>query len=91
MFFKRKKGLLKATQVFSFKLTPVNWKILVAGGVQHFIAEECNRNAVNFDFVEDKYESNRFKVILYTDSITIKNKIVTKLLEQYGEEGLKII
>ena len=91
MFFKRKKKLLKATQVFSFKLTPVNWKILVAGGVQRFIAEECNRNAVNFDFVEDKYESNRFKVILYTDSITIKNKIVTKLLEQYGEEGLKII
>ena len=91
MFFKRKKELLKATQVFSFKLTPVNRKILVAGGVQRFIAEECNRNAVNFDFVEDKYESNRFKVILYTDSITIKNKIVTKLLEQYGEEGLKII
>ena len=30
-------------------------------------------------------------IILYTDSITIKNKIVTKLLEQYGEEGLKII
>lgn len=90
MFFKRKKELLKATQVFSFKLTPVDRKILVAGGVQHFIAEECNRNAVNFDFIEDEY-SNRFKVILYTDSITIKNKIVTKLLEQYGEEGLKII
>ena len=91
MFFKRKKELLKATQVFSFKLTPIDLQILVAGGVQHFIAEECNRNAVNFDFIEDKYESNRFKVILYTDSITIKNKIVTKLLEQYGEEGLKII
>ena len=91
MFFKRAKELLKVTQVFSFKLTPVDRKILVAGGVQHFIAEECNRNAVNFDFIEDEYESNRFKVILYTDSITIKNKIVTKLLEQYGEEGLKII
>ena len=91
MFFKGKKELLKSTQVFSFKLTPVDPKILVAGGVQHFIAEECNRNAVNFDFIEDKYEANRFKVILYTDSITIKNKIVTKLLEQYGEEGLKII
>ena len=90
MFFKRKKELLKATQVFSFKLTPVDRKILVAGGVQHFIAEECNRNAVNFDFIEDEY-SHRFKVILYTDSITIKNKIVTKILEQYGEEGLKII
>ena len=91
MFFKRTKELLKVTQVFSFKLTPVDLKILVTGGVQHFIAEECNRNAVNFDFIEDKYETNRFKVILYTDSITIKNKIVTKLLEQYGEEGLKII
>ena len=46
---------------------------------------------MNFDFVEDKYESNRFKVILYTDSITIKNKIVTKVLEQCGKDGLKII
>ena len=91
MFFKRKKELLKATQVFSFKLTPVNWKILVAGGVQHFIAEECNRNGVNFDFIEDIYDSNRFKVILYTNNITIKNKIVTKILEQYGTDGLKII
>ena len=91
MVFKKKRELLKATQDFTFKLTPIDRKILVAGGVQHFIAEECNHNAVNFDFVEDKYESNRFKVILYTDSITIKNKIVTKLLEQYGEEGLKII
>ena len=65
MFFKRKKELLKATQVFSFKLTPVDRKILVAGGVQHSIAEECNRNAVNFDFIENKHETNCFKVILY--------------------------
>ena len=91
MFFKRKKELLKATQVFSFKLTPVDLKILVAGGVQHFIAEECNRNGVNFDFIEDEYENNLFKVILYTNNITIKNKIVTKILEQYGTDGLKII
>ena len=91
MFFKRKKELLKPTQVFSFKLTPIDQKILVAGGVQHFIAEECNRNGVNFDFIEDKYESNRFKVILYTNNITIKNKIVTKVLEQCGKDGLKII
>ena len=91
MFFKGKKELLKPTQVFSFKLTPVDRKILVAGGVQHFIAEECNRNGVNFDFIEDEYESNRFKVILYTNNITIKNKIVTKILEQYGKGGLKII
>ena len=33
MFFKGKKELLKPTQVFSFKLTPVDRKILVAGGV----------------------------------------------------------
>ncbi len=91
MFFKRKKELLKPTQVFSFKLTPVDRKILVAGGVQHFIAEECNRNGVNFDFIEDEYEDNLFKVILYTNNITIKNKIVTKILEQYGTDGLKII
>ena len=91
MFFKRKKELLKPTQVFSFKLTPIDQKILVAGGVQHFIAEECNRNGVNFDFIEDKYESNRFKVILYTNNITIKNKIVTKVLERCGKDGLKII
>ena len=91
MFFKRKKELLKATQVFSFKLTPVDLKILVAGGVQHFIAEECNRNGVNFDFIEDEYENNLFKVILYTNNITIKNTIVTKILEQYGTDGLKII
>ena len=91
MFFKRKKELLKPTQVFSFKLTPVDRKILVAGGVQHFIAEECNRNGVNFDFIEDEYEDNLCKVILYTNNITIKNKIVTKILEQYGTDGLKII
>ena len=91
MFFKRKKELLKPTQVFSFKLIPVDRKILVAGGVQHFIAEECNRNGVNFDFIEDEYEDNLFKVILYTNNITIKNKIVTKILEQYGTDGLKII
>lgn len=91
MFFKGKKELLKPTQVFSFKLTSVNRKILVAGGVQHFIAEECNRNGVNFDFIEDEYENNLFKVILYTNNITIKNKIVTKVLEQYGTDGLKII
>ena len=91
MFFKGKKELLKATQNFTFKLTPIDMKILVAGGVQHFIAEEFNHNSVNFDFIEDKYETNRFKVVLYTDNITIKNKIVTKVLEQYGEEGLKII
>ena len=91
MFFKEKKELLKPTQVFSFKLTPVDRKILVAGGVQHFIAEECNRNGVNFDFIEDEYEDNLFKVILYTNNITIKNKIVTKILEQYGTDGLKII
>lgn len=90
MFFKRKKELLKATQVFSFKLAPVDQKILVAGEVQYFIAEECNSNAVNFDFIEDEY-SNRFKVILYTDNIMIKNKIITKVLEQYGKDGLKII
>ena len=91
MFFKEKKELLKPTQVFSFKLTPVDHKILVAGGVQHFIAEECNRNGVNFDFIEDIYDSNRFKVILYTNNITIKNKIVTKVLERCGKDGLKII
>ena len=91
MFFKGKKELLKSTQVFSFKLTPVDRKILVAGGVQHFIAEECNRNGVNFDFIEDEYEDNLFKVILYTNNITIKNKIVTKILEQYGTDGLTII
>ena len=91
MFFKGKKELLKPTQVFSFKLTPVDRKILVAGGVQHFIAEECNRNGVNFDFIEDEYENNLFKVILYTNNITIKNKIVTKILEQYATDGLKII
>ena len=91
MFFKGKKELLKPTQVFSFKLTPVYRKILVAGEVQHFIAEECNRNGVNFDFIEDEYEDNLFKVILYTNNITIKNKIVTKILEQYGTDGLKII
>ena len=91
MFFKEKKELLKPTRVFSFKLTPVDRKILVAGGVQHFIAEECNRNGVNFDFIEDEYEDNLFKVILYTNNITIKNKIVTKILEQYGTDGLKII
>ena len=91
MFFKGKKELLKPTQVFSFKLTPIDQKILVAGGVQHFIAEECNRNGVNFDFIEDEYEDNLFKVILYTNNITIKNKIVTKILEQYGTDGLKII
>ena len=91
MFFKRKKELLKPTQVFSFKLTPIDQKILVAGVVQHFIAEERNRNGVNFDFIEDEYESNRFKVILYTNNITIKNKMVTKVLEQCGKGGLKII
>ena len=91
MFFKGKKELLKPTQVFSFKLTPIDQKILVAGGVQHFIAEECNRNGVNFDFIEDEYEDNLFKVILYTNNITIKNRIVTKILEQYGTDGLKII
>ena len=91
MFFKRKKELLKPTQVFSFKLTPIDQKILVAGGVQHFIAEECNRNGVNFGFIEDIYDSNRFKVILYTNNITIKNKIVTKVLERCGKDGLKII
>ena len=91
MFFKRKKELLKPTQVFSFKLTPIDQKILVAGAVQHFIAEECNRNGVNFDFIEDIYDSNRFKVILYTNNITIKNKIVTKVLERCGKDGLKII
>ena len=91
MFFKRKKELLKPTQVFSFKLTPIDQKILVAGGVQHFIVEECNRNGVNFDFIEDIYDSNRFKVILYTNNITIKNKIVTKVLERCGKDGLKII
>ena len=53
--------------------------------------EILNRKAKYDYFIEDEYEDNLFKVILYTDSITIKNKIVTKLLEQFGVEGLKII
>ena len=91
MFFGKKKNILKVTQEFTFKLTPLDRKILVAGGVQHFIAEESTPHAVNFDFIEDKYDSNRFKVILYTESVAIKNKIVTKVLEQFGKDGLKII
>ena len=53
--------------------------------------EILNRKAKYDYFIEDEYESNRFKVILYTNNITIKNKIVTKVLEQYGKDGLKII